>query len=350
MRDEPVGFGIIGCGMIANVHARAIAASSGGRLIGAASRSLDSAKTFSARHGAAFFTDDPAELLRRPDINVVCITTPSGAHLDVALAAADAGKHLVVEKPLEISTARAERLVDGCRARGVKLAAIFQARFGPGAGKVKELVDSGRLGRLTLCDAYVKWYRDQAYYDDADWKGTLAGDGGGALMNQSIHAIDLLQWLVGMPSSVMALSATLVHERIEVEDTAVACLRFPHGALGVIEGATSTFPGFRRKVEISGEHGTVRLEDDAITLWTLRDERYEDERVREQYGSRNEIASGASDARQVENKGHAWQIQDMIDAIREDRPPRIDGAEGTKAVAIVEAIYASARSGKGIEL
>lgn len=350
MTGTTTGFAIVGCGMIAHVHANAIAASDGGRLVAVHSRSAERARDFAERHGAVWHGSDLDELLANPEVDVVCVTTPSGAHLEPALAAAEAGKHVVVEKPLEITVDRAKRMIDACDRQGVRLAAIFQARFGPGARAVKEVVASGRLGRLTLCGAEVKWYRDQAYYDDGGWKGTYALDGGGALMNQSIHAIDLLQWLVGMPAAVKALTATLAHERIEVEDTAVASLRFPDGALGTVQGSTATYPGFPRAVEISGEHGTVRLEDDRIATWRFREERDEDARVRERLGAGSALTSGASDPRQTRNPGHEAQIQDMIDAVRENRAPRIDGREGVRAVAIIEAIYASARDGKETEL
>ena len=336
--------------MIAHVHANAIAASTGGNLVGVASRSAASARRFAQEHGVAFHTDDLSALLAHPRLNALCITTPSGTHLQAALSAAEAGKHLLVEKPIEVTPARVAELVSACNRNGVKLAAVFQARFGAGAAKVKEAVEAGRLGRLALCSAYVKWFRDQAYYDEGDWKGTYELDGGGALMNQSIHAIDLLQWLVGMPTRVSAMTGTLTHERIEVEDNAVACLRFPSGALGVIEGSTSTFPGFRRKIELSGDMGTVRLEDDAITCWEFAQAQDGDERIREEYGLSNEVASGASDPRQKVNLGHNRQVQDLIDAILEDRPPRIEGGEGGKAVAIIDAIYESARTGVPVDV
>lgn len=348
--SRQVGFAITGCGMIAGVHAGAIAASNGGRLVGVHSRSADRARAFAEKHDAVVHTTDLAALLAHPEVDAVCVTTPSGAHLDPAVAAASAGKHVVVEKPLEVTVARAAGLVRACEENGVRLAAIFQARFGPGARAVKQVVASGRLGRLTLCGAEVKWYRDQAYYDEGGWKGTVALDGGGALMNQAIHAVDLLQSLAGMPATATAMTATLAHERIEVEDTAVACLRFPHGALGTIQASTAAYPGFARAVELCGEHGTVRLEDDRIACWRFHDERSDDADIRARLGTANEVASGASDPKQTRNAGHEAQIQDLIHAILEDRPPRVDGREALKAVAIIEAVYASARHGQEQEI
>ncbi|HLP24921.1 MAG TPA: Gfo/Idh/MocA family oxidoreductase, partial [Acidobacteriota bacterium] len=264
----PIGFGIIGGGMIAGFHAQAIARTSGARLIGVADRSVEAAKRFAAQHDLPFVTGDVAALVARPDIQIVCVTTPSGAHLEPALAAIEAGKHVIVEKPLEITTARADRLIQAAEARGVLLAPIFQARFGVGAQRVKAAIDSGRLGRLVLASAYVKWHRDATYY--TGWKGTLALDGGGAIINQAIHGLDLLQWFAGVPEEVFARATRRVHTHIEGEDTAVAALRFPGGALGTIEATTAAWPGWSRRIELCGEHGSIVLEDDHIVRWDFR--------------------------------------------------------------------------------
>ena len=180
---------------------------------------------------------------RIPELDVVCICTPSGAHMEPAVQAARAGKHVVVEKPLEITLPRCDAIIAACDAAGVRLCTIFPSRFTPANLRLKEAIDLGRFGRLTLGDTHVKWWRTQQYYDSGGWRGTWQLDGGGALMNQAIHNVDLLYWLMGDVASITALTATLAHERIEVEDTAVAALRFKNGALGVIEAATSAYPG-----------------------------------------------------------------------------------------------------------
>src|SRR4051812_274095 len=231
------GFGIVGVGMIADFHAQAIAATKGGRLVAIATRNPENARAFARKHDVPFATTSVDELVARPDVDVVCITTPSGAHLDPALAAVRAGKHVVIEKPIEITTERADTLLNAADKAGVQVAPIFQARFGDGARTLRAAVEAGRFGRLVLASAYVKWHRPASYY--TGWKGTLALDGGGALINQAIHAIDLLQWFAGMPAEVFCWKTRRVYTHIEGEDTAAATLKFADGALGTIEACTA---------------------------------------------------------------------------------------------------------------
>jgi UDP-N-acetyl-2-amino-2-deoxyglucuronate dehydrogenase len=345
-----IGFGIVGCGMIAEFHAKALQQVKGGRLVGVMSRSEDKARKTGAQFGAAHFTD-LCKFLAVPGLDVVCITTPSGSHLEPSVEAANAGKQLVCEKPLEITLDRIDQLLAACERNKVRLGAIFQSRFGEGAQTVKKAVQAGRFGRLTLCDCYVKWWRTQNYYDDGGWRGTWKFDGGGALMNQSIHAIDLLQWLVGKPSEIAAFTGTLAHQRIEVEDTAAAALKYPNGALGVIEGATSAWPGVAKRIEISGDKGSVILEDDRIAFWKFENETpEEDEAIRRKFAQAGAIGGGAADPRAISTEGHRMQLQDMVDAIRENRPPRIPGREGRNAVEIILGIYRSAKEGRAVKL
>ncbi|HIC89384.1 MAG TPA: Gfo/Idh/MocA family oxidoreductase, partial [Anaerolineae bacterium] len=242
---------------------------------------------------------------------------------------------------------RVDRVIAACRQAGVKLAGIFPYRFTAGVQKAKEAVEAGRLGRLTLADAYVKWHRSQEYYDSGGWRGTWQLDGGGALMNQSIHTIDLLQWLAGPVESIFGHTAALAH-RMETEDTAVAVLRFANGALGVIEGATSTWPGEPARLELRGDRGSIVLSDGVITTWKLGDAAPGEEEAMlhlEESGG-----SGASDPMGISYENHRRQIADFVAAIREDRPPAVDGAEGRKAVEIIIGIYRSARSGQPVTL
>ena len=346
MSSHPLGFGIIGTGMIAGHHAQAIAAC-GASVVGVASRTAVSARAFVDRHGVGFSTDNIAELLNRSDIDVVCITTPSGAHLEPALAAIRAGKHVVIEKPLEITTARVDRIVEAADAAGVRVAPIFQARFGEGARTLKAALYGGRFGRLVSASAYVKWHRAPTYY--TGWKGTLALDGGGTLINQAIHAVDLLQWFAGLPVEVFGYTTRRVHTAIEAEDTVCAALRFPSGACGVIEATTAAWPGWSRRLEICGETGSAVLEDDHLARWDFRDNQPGDDAIR---SARPDAAmrSGAGSPTAISFEGHRRQIQDLIDALREGRPLAIDGREGRKAVALVNALYASAASGTPVRL
>jgi len=227
------------------------------------------------------------------------------------------------------------------------LAAVFQSRLGSGARHLRGAIKGGRFGRLALCSAYVKWWRAPEYYSSSTWKGTRALDGGGALMNQGIHAVDLLQWLAGMPVRVGAQVKTLVHA-IEMEDTVAAWLEFPNGALGVIEAATSCYPGSRLRIEIAGERGTATLEDDRIVRWEFADSRPGDEMI--VLGGEPEIGGGSSDPKAIGLEGHRLLIADLADAIRSGRPPLIDSAEARNAVAIIEAIYKSAGTGASVVL
>ena len=344
------GFGIIGCGMIAEYHTKAIGEIPGARVVAAFSRSdANGAKIANLAGGGVTVYDDLDRMLAHPGVDVVCICTPSGAHLEPALAAAGAGKHVVVEKPLEITLSRCDAIISACDEAGVRLCTIFPSRFSAANVRLKEAIDLGRFGRLTLGDTYVKWWRTQAYYDSGGWRGTWKLDGGGALMNQAIHNVDLLQWLMGDVDTIMAQTALLVHERIEVEDTAVAVLRFKNGALGVIEAATSTFPGLLKRVEIHGEHGSARIEQDD-TLWDFQEKVPSDQEVLAAMLGASGSLAGASDPRAISHAGHRDQIADFLRAIDEGRPPSVDGREGRKSVEIIRAIYRSAREGKPIGL
>ncbi len=347
MSQQTLGFGIIGVGMIADFHAQAIAHATGGRLIGVATRNADNARAFAQKHHLALATTSIDELVARSDIHVVCITTPSGAHLEPALAAVRAGKHLVVEKPIEITTERADELLRAADAAGVKISPIFQARFGEGARTIKAAVAAGRFGRMINASAYVKWHRSLQYY--TGWKGSLKLDGGGAVINQGIHAIDLLQWFAGMPSEVFCWKTRRVYEHIEAEDTATAVLRFPDGALGTIEATTAAWPGWARRIELCGEKGSALLDGDHIVKWEFRDALPGDDAIR---AARDNAAlgSGASEPGAISFEGHRRQIQDLIDAVRDNRPVAIDGHEARKAVALIRGLYASAESGAPVKL
>ncbi len=228
-------------------------------------------------------------MLAHPGLDVVCVCTPSGAHQDPAVKAAQAGKHVVVEKPLEITLERCDAIIQACDKAGVRLCTIFPSRFTPANLDLKAAIDTGRFGRLTLGDTYVKWWRTQEYYDSGGWRGTWDLDGGGALMNQAIHNVDLLYWLMGDVDSIQAMTATLAHERIEVEDTAVACLRFQNGALGVIEAATSAYPGLLKRTEIHGDRGSARVEQDDITLWDFQEKVPSDDEILAAMAGRAEL-------------------------------------------------------------
>jgi len=343
------GFGIIGCGMIAEYHAKALAELPNARLAAVSSRSAENARKVAEPYGAAMH-GDYRELVARNDVEIVSICTPSGAHAEPAVAAAEAGKHVIVEKPLEVTLERCDRIIDACRKAGVQLVTIFPSRFCDASQLLKKTVDGGRFGTLALGDAYIKWWRPQEYYGGGGWHGTRELDGGGALMNQSIHAIDLLQWLMGPVASITSFVGTLAHTGIEVEDTGVAALRFSNGALGVIEGSTSAYPGFLKRIEISGSGGSVVMEEEEFRKWEFAEPRPEDEEVVEQFSGKLSSGGGAADPRAINYEYHRRQFADLLAALDEGRSPLIDGSEGRKAIEIILAIYASANSGKVVTL
>jgi UDP-N-acetyl-2-amino-2-deoxyglucuronate dehydrogenase len=350
---KPHGFGIVGCGMIAEYHTKAINEIEGARVVAAFSRNpANGAKIaeLAAAKGECRVFDDLDAMLAQPGLDVVCICTPSGAHLDPAVRAAKAGKHVVVEKPLEITLSRCDAIIKACDDAGVRLCTIFPSRFTPANQRLKHAIDFGRFGRLTLGDTHVKWWRTQAYYDSGGWRGTWDLDGGGALMNQAIHNVDLLAWLMGEVASVQAITATLVHERIEVEDTAVAAVRFKNGALGVIEAATSAFPGLLKRTEIHGEHGSARVEQDDVTLWTFAASAPEDAEIQAKIAAVSGFTAGSSDPRGITHAGHRDQLADFLHAIDTNTAPLVDGREGRRSVEIIRAIYRSARTGQSVSL
>jgi len=339
------GFGIVGCGMIAEFHTRAINEIKNARVVAAYSRTAANAQKIAGMAAGDCRTyGDLDAMLAHPDVDVVCICTPSGSHREPAVQAARAGKHVVVEKPLEITLPRCDAIIEACDSAGTRLCTIFPSRFTAANLRLKEAIETGRFGRLTLGDTYVKWWRTQQYYDSGGWRGTWQLDGGGALMNQAIHNVDLLYWLMGDVESITAFGATLAHVRIEVEDTAVAALRFKNGALGVIEATTSVYPGLVKRTEIHGDRGSARVEQDDITLWEFQEKVFSDNEVYAAMAGQSGFKAGASDPRGITHIGHRDQLIDFLAAIDENRPPQVDGRDGRKSVEIIRAIYRSAET------
>jgi predicted dehydrogenase len=350
--DRPLGFAIVGCGMIARFHTRALADVPGTRLAALVSRSSASAAKLLSETGSPpcpTYTD-LADALKQPDVDVVIITTPSGAHLEPSVLAANAGKHVVVEKPLEITPERCDRIIEACDRNRVKLCTIFPSRFGDANVALKRAVEAGKFGRLTLGETTCKWWRTQQYYDEGGWKGTQALDGGGAMMNQAIHNVDLLLWMMGRATHVCGFTAMLAHERIEVEDTAVACLRFANGALGVIQATTSVHPGYPKTIAVHGDRGSVLIEQDDVMRWDFTPETDADRAVKEQFARKVGASGGAADPKAISHVGHARQLADFVAAIRSNREPLVDGREGRRAVEVICALYESAATGRTVVL
>jgi predicted dehydrogenase len=345
------GFGIVGCGVIAPFHAKAIAELPGARLV-----AVTDAVTERARDVATDFGAEPLDLdalLARSDIDVVCVCVPSGGHAEIGIRAAAAGKHVVVEKPIEVTLEAADRLIVACRDHGVMLSVISQHRWDQGVQALKELVDSGKLGRLVLGDAIVKWYRTQQYYESGDWRGTWRLDGGGALMNQGVHYVDLLQWVMGPVDRVFARSRTSAHEDIEVEDIAIAVLSFANGAVGVLECSTAVYPGLGERLEVTGTGGTAIVEAGELKLRELNEEKGETAPYGGKASASNDgkpNAAAAANPADISYIGHREQLRDVLHAIDSGGKPAIDGAEARKPLEIILAVYESARTGRDVRL
>lgn len=343
------GFGIIGCGMISNFHAKAIADIRGARVAACFDMFPASAQRLAQATGCRAY-DDLKQMLADPAVDIVTICTPSGSHMEPAVEAARAGKHVIVEKPLEVTLKRCDKIIDACEKAGVTLSTIFPSRFHESSQLIKKAVDKGRFGRLTVGDSYVKWFRTQEYYDSGAWRGTWKLDGGGALMNQAIHSVDLLVWLMGPVAEVSAYTATLAHERIEVEDVAMAALRFANGALGVIEATTAAYPGALKRIELHGSEGSAVLEEEDITMWEFAKRTSADRALLERMRGKTKTGGGAADPAAIGHHGHTHLFNDVLAAIRKGQPPLIDGREGRRSVEVILAIYKSAQSGRPVKL
>lgn len=346
----PVGFGIVGCGMISKFHAKAIQDIPDAELVAVHTSNPEHGQAVAEIVGGCEIDTDFEQFLKHPGLEIVNICTPSGAHRDPAVAAAEAGKHVVVEKPLEITLSRCDEIIGACRKNSVKLCTIFPSRFSPANRTLKEAIDGGRFGQLTLGDTYVKWWRPQEYYDSGGWRGTWELDGGGAYMNQAIHNVDLLYWLMGDVAEISGVTETRAHERIEVEDVGVAALRFQNGALGTIEATTSAWPGLLKKTEIHGTGGSVIVEQDDVLMWDFAEKTPEDEAIKEKFAKKVGGTGGASDPSAISHAGHREQLQDLIDAIQTGREPLVDGEEGRKSVEIILAVYQSSWTGRHVGL
>jgi len=339
-------FGIIGAGMIGRFHAKAIREMTGGQLHSVFDLRAEGAEKLAAEWGAKPYSNLEA-FLADPELEIVTIGTPSGAHLDPALASLNAGKHVICEKPLEITPERIDQMMAAAAANGVTLAAVLNRRFHPAMEHFKAAAVSGRFGKITSASCYVKWWRSQAYYDSAGWRGTWALDGGGALMNQSIHTIDALLHVAGPIKAVTARTALLAHERIEVEDAAVAIVEFESGALGVIEGSTAAWSstGHPAEVQVCGTKGSVFLADESFKIWDFEESAPEDEFIRENLMTTSEKGLGANDPSAINVDGHIRNFEETVSAIEQGRVPTVSAAEARKAVAVICAIYQSAREG-----
>jgi UDP-N-acetyl-2-amino-2-deoxyglucuronate dehydrogenase len=338
-----LGFGIVGCGLISDWHARAVEAIEGAYLVGVTDVNKDAREKTALKYGVRSF-DSLEQMLNNKEIDVVSICTPSGLHAPLTIKAANAGKHIILEKPMALNLKESDEIIEACDKNNVKLTVISQLRFTDSVARVKAALAEGLLGRIIMGNVYMKYYRSQEYYDQSSWRGTWKMDGGGALMNQGIHGIDLLQYIMGDVKSVFAHTRTLARN-IETEDSAIAILEFENGALGSIEGTTSIYPGFSRVLEVNGSKGTIALQEDSIIKWII-----EGKDAPEGILERETSNKSASNPADFGIEGHIAQITDMVNAIREDRKPLVDQHEGRKPIEIIMAVYESSRTGKLVTL
>jgi len=338
-----VHVGLIGAGNISDTHARALRAMSGVEIVGVYAPTLARAEAFAARYGGAPH-DSLERLLAQHPLDLVVIGTPSGMHADQGIAAAARGLHVLVEKPIDVTTARTDALIEAAARAGVTLGVIFQDRLKPDVRRLKALVDAGRLGTPILANARVKWYRPPSYYEGSRWRGTRALDGGGALMNQGVHTVDLLLWLFGPVRQVFARTITGLHA-IEVEDTAVAVLEFANGAVGTLEAATSAYPGYSRQLELTGSNGTVRLDGDDLVAIDLKDAR-----DAETPTAPAAVTASAASPVVADPTAHVRVFEDFVSAVARGAAPACDGPGGRHSVALIEAIYQSARTNQRVDL
>jgi len=347
------GFGIVGCGAVATFHAQGIEAMKQGHLVCAYSRNRANAQRIAKQFNCDAYTDYKA-FLAHSGLDIVTIATPSGAHLEPVQKAARAGKHIICDKPIEVTLERIDKMIAVCKQNKVMLAGIFPRRFNEATAVFKKAVESGRLGKLTMADAYVKWYRTQEYYDNGDWRGTWKLDGGGAMMNQSIHTIDLLYHLAGDITSVCAYADLTIHKRIEVEDNGVAIVRFKNGAMGVIQGSTSCFAplGHPAEVHLCGSDGSIFMKDNSFTAWEFRKKRSNDKKILATFRAKPGAGgAGAADPTAIDYVGFQKNFEDVVHALQKGTKPLVDGQEARKSVEIILAIYKSALSGgKPVEL
>ncbi len=327
--------GIVGTGAIALKHAQAIDSLENATLVGLFNPNQNSAEKAAERYSAPVFSDWE-EFIRIQGLDIVCMCTPSGMHKEPALWAIHAGKHVFVEKPIEVTLERADEMIAAAKTKKVQLGVVFQNRFSPDFIELKNAIQAGVFGRLLMGNASVNWFREESYYSGSQWKGTLTYDGGGALINQAIHTLDLLLEVMGEVESVFGKVKTTLYP-IEGEDLGAALVNFKSGALGTITAGTSLYPGYPERLEIFGTEGSAILEAGKLVAWKVRGKESESKKKDVSF------ASGSSDPNAIGFELHAAQWKDFLDAIDKERNPEVDGLKSRKSLELIRAIYLSSR-------
>ncbi|SER57091.1 Gfo/Idh/MocA family protein [Psychrobacillus sp. OK032] len=341
--NKTLQFGMIGSGSITETHIKSIRSIPNAEVTAIFSRNKETAEKLATKYSIQVYSDYE-EFLSNDEIDIVTILTPSGTHADLGILAAKKGKHVIVEKPIDTTLAKTNELIHVCREANVTLSCIFQHRFDDAIVDMKNAMNQGEFGQLNFGAARTTWYRSQEYYDSGAWRGTWELDGGGALMNQSIHYIDLLLYLMGPVEEVHAYCATRAHERIEVEDIAVASIKFKSGALGLIEGNTAAYPGYSATLDIFGNNGSVIIENDQVKEWNFKSGNHYTK------ASGKVVRTSASSNKMSSYESHKRQYQDIVHAILEKRDPLVTGEEARKSLELILAIYESAKSGIPVKM
>ena len=341
---KPWRCAVVGTGLVGEWHVRTLPRIPGAQLIAVCDKDPAKAEAVLQKNALTNIPiyDNLPTLLREQQVDVIHLCTPSGEHLDSALLAMQAGKHVICEKPLEITLDRVDRMLDAAQKHNVRLAGIFQNRWNLANRALKDAAASGRFGRLAWAGCFTPWYRPDQYYRDGGWRGTWKYDGGGAIMNQSVHAIDLLQWIAGPVKRVSAYAASRIHAEIEVEDTLSASLQFESGAFGTIMGTTAMFPGMPARIEIGGEHGTA-ISENGLKVFKFRNEQPQDDELRKTLSPNSGSTGGGASAADVKIEMHQKNIEHILQAWRDGHDAETSGPEARKAIAIVLALYESAR-------
>jgi predicted dehydrogenase len=338
--SREVRFGIIGSGLIADFHARALGSVRNARLVGVSGAVIEQTTDFARKYNIKAYSST-AELLASGEIDAVSICTPSGTHAEIAATALEAGKHVVIEKPMALTVADCDRVIEAEKKSGRVCTVVSQLRYSDSSAKVREAIAENRLGRLINCGVYMKFHRSPEYYSASSWRGTFKMDGGGALMNQGIHGVDLMLYFMGKVKTIRAVVKTLYHN-IETEDTVVALLEFGNGALGVVEATTAVLPGYPRRFEICGTAGSIILEEDMISRWDIPGETI----------GVGMSAGGTSYDRpdSITVDGHIRQLNDFMSVITGGGECRVRTSDGREAVRLINAVYESARTGNTVTL
>ncbi len=338
--------GIIGAGVIADFHAQALQAMENTELVAAYALNQEKAELFAQKYGCLAYSD-LNEFIKHEGLDVVTIGSVSGVHLDHVSLAARAGKHIICEKPLEITPQRVDEMIKICDEASVMLSGIFPRRFNDSTHIFKQALVAGRLGKVVLCDTAIKWWRTQEYYESGAWRGTWDLDGGGALMNQSIHTIDLMLYLMGDVQSVSASGGLEAHSGIEVEDVAVAIIEFKSGARGVIQASTACYSntGLPASIHICGDQGSIRMVDDKFNIWDLKHTLAGDDEILQNHGLQSsQSGAGAADPKAIDFQWHQRNFENALLALDKNETPAVDGKEGRRAVELICAIYESIKN------